>query len=237
MQRYFATGEQDRQWILEDSDYHHIKNVMRMQDGAEVEIVYQNNLYLGKIMVNGNNFVVNKYSSLETTTDKMPKVVLYIPLLKEQKMDFILQKATELGVDEIIPLILERSLIKLDENKFLKKQERWQKICKEASEQSKRTSIPKIGTLHKIDDLADVKSVKLVCSTQEKVKNLKNIVKSFKDCDKISVVIGPEGGLSANEELRLEQLGFIPVSLGTRIMRVETVPLFLMSVLNYEYME
>ena len=236
MQRYFAKDKKDNQFILEESDYHHIKNVMRMQDQEEIEVVYQNELYISTVLINPNIQIVEK-QKLKVELSNHPQIELYIPLLKEQKMDFILQKATELGVDKIIPLETERSLIKLDKNKYLKKKVRWEKICKEASEQSKRTTLPIIGNITKIDELNQVKSVKLVCSTKEKTKNFKNIVKTNKDCDKISVVIGPEGGLSEKEEAKLLKNGFTPVTLGKRIMRVETVPLFILSAINYEYME
>ncbi len=236
MQRYFAKDQIDDKFILEDSDYHHIKNVMRMDNKDNIEVVYNNNLYLAKIDDIKEN-IISKVKKIEIQKQKRPEIVLYIPLLKEQKMDYILQKSTELGVNTIIPIETSRSIIKIDEKKYLKKRQRWMKICKEASEQSKRITIPEIGFLETIDSLKEVKSVKLVCSTKEKTKNLKNIVKTIKDCDKINVVIGPEGGLLEEEENTLIKNGFIPVSLGDRIMRVETVPLFILSAINYEYME
>lgn len=236
MQRYFAKDQIDDKFILEDSDYHHIKNVMRMDNKDNIEVVYNNNLYLAKIDDIKEN-IISKVKKIEIQKQKRPEIVLYIPLLKEQKMDYILQKSTELGVNTIIPIETSRSIIKIDEKKYLKKRQRWMKICKEASEQSKRITIPEIGFLETIDSLKEVKSVKLVCSTKEKTKNLKNIVKTIKDCDKINVVIGPEGGLLEKEENTLIKNGFIPVSLGDRIMRVETVPLFILSAINYEYME
>lgn len=236
MQRYFAKDQIDDKFILEDSDYHHIKNVMRMKINEEVEVVYNNELYIGKIE-NLNPVTILNQKKLNRKKENKPEITLYIPLVKEQKMDYILQKATELGVDNIVPIEVERSIIKLTEDKYLKKRQRWQKICKEASEQSKRITIPNIGFLQSLDNLKSEKGVKLVCSTQEKTKNLKNIVKSNKYCDKISVVIGPEGGLSLEEEKTLQNYGFIPVTLGSRIMRVETVPLFILSAINYEYME
>ena len=90
-------------------------------------------------------------------------------------MDLILQKSTELGVDEIIPIITERSVVKIDAKKEEKKLERWTRICKEASEQSHRIDIPKISNIRKILELKDIKGVKFVCSTTQKTKNLKKI--------------------------------------------------------------
>ena len=233
MQRYFSTIKENNCLVLNINDLYHIKTVMRMNDGEKIEVVYQKELYLckfesdkGTIIEKCNNVIENK---INTT--------IVIPLLKEQKMDLVLQKATELGVDTIIPLVMDRSIIKLDKDRQHKKIERWQKICKEASEQSKRLDIPTVSEILTLENLKNMDGVKLICSTVEKSKNLKNYLKKCKSYDKIVLVIGPEGGLTKKEEEYLKEIGFMSVSLGQRIMRVETVPLFLLSAINYELME
>ena len=143
-----------------------------------------------------------------------------------------MQKATELGVDTIIPILTTRSVIKID-GKEEKKIIRWQRICKEASEQSKRVTIPEISSIKKIQDL-NFEGLKIVCSTKEKNNTMKKVLKNNLKYDKIIMVVGPEGGLTNEEEDELIKLGFIATSLGTNILRVETVPLYLLSVLNYE---
>jgi len=132
---------------------------------------------------------------------------------------------------------MERSIIRLESNKQDKKLQRWIRICKEASEQSMRTSIPQINVLDSMKEIINLQGIKLVCSTAEKKNNIKKMFQMHKTCDTINLVIGPEGGISPNEEKFLNDNGFISVTLGNNIMRVETVPLFLMSVLNYEFME
>jgi len=114
---------------------------------------------------------------------------------------------------------------------------RWIKICKEASEQSKRVNIPIIKNISNFKELNGIYGLNLTCSTQKNLKNIKNALKSHKECDKINLVIGPEGGLATNEEKLLVDLGFELITLGDLIMRVETVPMYLTSVINYEYME
>lgn len=236
MQRYFAKDKINNQLILDDNDLYHIKTVMRMNDSEQIEVVYNNKLYIGCLENVKENINISIVEEIKTDDIFLPKIVLYIPLLKEQKMDIILQKATELGVSEIVPIILNRSIIKVKDD-LSKKIIRWTKICKEASEQSKRTTIPVISDLKKLEELKNIEGIKLICSTKEKDKNIKKIVKNNKSYDKINVVIGPEGGITEIEEAKLEEYGFIPVTLGSRIMRVETVPIFIMSILNYEYME
>ena len=168
---------------------------------------------------------------------KTPNITLIVPILKEQKMDLILQKATELGVTEIIPIITKRSIIRLDEKDYDKKILRWSKIVKEAAEQSHRVDIPNITTIKTIKNLGIIEGKKFVCSTKEKTKNIKFIMKNVTTCDKINLVIGPEGGLDITEENLLNEMGFESITLGNRILRVETVPLFLLSIINYEFME
>ena len=152
-------------------------------------------------------------------------------------MDLILQKATELGVSSITPIITKRSIIKLKQSDYEKKIIRWKRIVKEASEQSHRIDIPDILDIKQINDLSEIDGYKFVASTREKSKNIKLVMKNLGICDRINVVIGPEGGLSIEEEDMLNKLGFSSITLGNRILRVETVPLFILSVINYEFME
>lgn len=100
-----------------------------------------------------------------------------------------------------------------------------------------RVKIPVITEVKNLEDLKEINGLKIVCSTNERNNSLKKCLNNATNYDKIIIVIGPEGGLSDNEENRLEKIGFTKVTLGNRIMRVETVPLFVLSVLNYENME
>lgn len=235
LQRYFSKQKIDNTFILNADDYYHIKTVMRMTNNDNIEVVYEEIPYLCEINNIENNIKIKIIKELTVIKDKMPHVTILIPILKEQKMDYIIQKATELGVSEIIPVIMERSIVKINE-KESKKLERWNKIVKEASEQSHRNTIPKINKIENINTL-NLNGLNLVCSTVEKENTIKKVFKNNYNCDKINMLIGPEGGISPREEEILKNNGFIPVSLGNRIMRVETVPLYLMSIINYEYME
>ena len=167
-------------------------------------------------------------------TNLESKITLILPFLKEQKMDLILQKGTELGIDEFIFIETERTIVKIENKKEQSKLERWSRICKEASEQSMRLDIPSIKIERDKDALENLEGLKFICSTQEKDKTIKNLLKNARNYDKI---IGPEGGFSLKEEIYFEKKGFTKVSLGSQIMRVETVPIFLASIIRYEYME
>ena len=232
MQRYFSSNKVDNKFLLKSDDLYHIKTVMRMKFKDLIEVVYDNNLYICHLDEDYNAIIDNK---IEEEREKKVYITLCLPLLTEQKFSFVLQKATELGIDEIIPVITERSIVNL-KDKQDKKIERWNRICKEASEQSKRLDIPKISEVKKISDL-NLDGLKIVCSTKEKSKTLKNVLQNTTNCDRMVMMVGPEGGLSLKEEDVLISLGFIPVTLGNNIMRVETVPIFMLSILNYEMME
>ena len=237
MQRYFSNELKDNKFILNSDDLYHIMRVMRMKENDLIEVVYEKEVYLCNLCFTNGECNVCLKEKLEDKNEDNYEIVLIIPLLKEAKMDLILQKATELGVNKIIPVMMERSIVKIDKDREIKKIERWTKICKEASEQSMRVTIPIITEVKKLNELDGLDGVKLVCSTAEKTNTIKMFLQTNKSYDKINIAIGPEGGISSKEEEYLKSIGFSAVSLGKRIMRVETVPLFILSVLNYENME
>ena len=237
MQRYFTNKKVDNEFILNEDDLYHIKTVMRMKDNDQIIVVMDKKAYLCCLENVKDNIKIIIKNELPKVDYNTPDVTLIIPILKEQKMDLILQKSTELGVSKIIPIITKRSIVKVNESSQDKKIDRWRRIVKEASEQSHRVEIPEVLPIRTINQLKDLDGFNLVCSTKEKVKNIKLVMKNVKTCDKINLVIGPEGGLDELEEERLNKMGFESITLGNRIMRVETVPLFLLSVINYEFME
>ena len=230
MQRYFI---KNKDMLLEESDIRHIKKVMRMNINDKIEVVYNNKLHICEItsLEPFNIKVIEKLDEDKTTKIEL---TVAVALVKEQKMDLILQKLTELGVSRIIPVSMERSIVKLDKERFNKKKVRWESICKEASEQSKRTNIPIIEDVKSIKDLTkEDADLKLVASTKEKEKLLNYYLQSIEDCAKIIMVIGPEGGISDKEEDILVSNGYNRVSFGNLIFRVETATIYVASIINY----
>lgn len=232
MQRYFAK-EYKEKLFLNDSDIHHIKNVMRMKIGDLVEVVYDSKLYICKID-SLEPLSLNIESINEEENKLNLDITVAVGLVKEQKMDLILQKLTELGVNTIIPVSMERIIVKLDDSRFIKKKTRWETICKEASEQSKRTSIPLITNVMTVKELANLEfDYKLVASTKEKGKMLNSYLQNVNNYAKIIMVIGPEGGISDIEETLLNNNGFESVSFGDLIFRVETAAIYIASIFNF----
>lgn len=236
MQRYFGIDKINNDIILNPSDIHHIKKVMRNNIHDKIEVVYNNITYLCEIE-DLTNFKIKILKEEKEDKQLGCKIILGIALIKEQKQDLVLQKATELGVNTIIPINMERCVVKLDDKKFSKKKERWQSICKEASEQSKRNTIPNILNMMNLKELESIDAThKIVLSTKKDKKLLNNYLQNLTSCAKIFIVVGPEGGISDKEEEYLNKIGFESISLGSRIMRAETASIYITSIINYLFM-
>ena len=233
MQRYFVKEKIDNKFILEQSDIHHIKNVMRNKNNDKIEVVYDKKTFICNID-NINDCSLSIIEELEENNELDIELVVVCSLVKEQKMDLILQKLTELGVSKIIPLKTERSIVKIDEKRESKKLIRWQAICKEASEQAKRNNVPIVTDIYTLKDLIKEDSdIKLLCSVNEKNNFINNYLQNYENCAKMIVVIGPEGGFSDKEEEFLVSNGYDRVSLGNRVLRVETATIYVASIINF----
>ena len=243
MPRFFVKNEQIDSEIINiiGEDVKHIKNVLRKEKGDIIEICDTDKsiLYNCEIKDFQDDHIIMKI--LETKNEIKENVIvdIYQGLPKADKMELIIQKAVELGVNSIIPLKLTRCVVKLDNKTELKKIERWQKIAKSAAKQSGRLNIPKIENVTNIQNLASkIKDydIIIVCYENEKLNTLKSELKKLEKQKhtKIGIVIGPEGGIEEKEIQELEQNGAKIVTLGNRILRTETVALNVLSIIMYE---
>ncbi len=231
MQQYFSNKKIDNVLYFEESDIHHIKNVMRMKSGCKVIVNYEGVSY-NAILNSGYKSAT--IESIYKEKDNSVYVKAYIPVLNEEKMSFIIEKGTEMGVSEFSPINFKHSKFILSKDKEEKKLERWRKIAKEASEQSRRINIPKVNEIININDIKCVKGVNILCSLDsENVKKINKVLKQPFIYDTINIVFGPEGGISKDEEEILESIGFIKTSLGNNVLRTETVIIVVMSIINY----
>lgn len=234
MQRYFALN---KNLEITESDKFHITKVMRMKINDLIEVVYDEKVYLCKISFISNTDVhFDVISEINENNELKSKVTIVFSLVNETKTDLILQKCTELGAYDFIPYAAKRSKVKIDKKEG-KKIERWNMITKEAAEQSHRNIHPKVNNVMTLNEICELDyDLKLVASTKENTKTIKNIMQNSNNCDRIIIVVGPEGGFDVKEEEFLLKNDFIGISLGTTILRTETAPIFVMSALKYELM-
>ena len=149
-------------------------------------------------------------------------------------MSFILQHGTELGITEFVVVLYSHCKYKLNKKDFEKKLTRWNKIIKEATEQSYRIKKPLLNNIIEVKDIEADKSVNIMCSLDKlNVKSISSVLTLDNCNDTISLVFGPEGGLSKDEENLLTDKGFIKTSLGKDVLRTETVPLMVASIVKY----
>ncbi len=235
MQRYFTNHKEGNYFKLSIDDTYHITKVMRMNIGSLIEVVYLKKVYKSRI-VELNPVRALIIEEIKAYNEMEKKVTICQSLVKETKMDLVIQKSVELGAYSLIPMETKNSIIKINKQDYTKKRERWQKIAKEASEQSKRNIIPEIENIMKIEEVCEKKyDLKILLSVNEMSNSLKNVLQNYKKCDTIIIVIGPEGGFCKEEESLFIENGFISTSLGKRVLRTETVSITALSMLNYEY--
>lgn len=245
MQRYFLEKPFDASGhaVLTGDDHKHIANVMRMTVDEQIIAVSEKSAYVATITAITTDSVAVQRVGEPLRANEMPiHVTIACGLAKGDKHELIVQKGTELGVSAIIQLKAERSIVKWDEKKGQKKIERLRKIAKSAAEQCHRTVIPEVESPLTLKELIGSSSAYdvLLFADEEDAKStephrIADRVKNIHRGQKVLVVFGPEGGLSRSEAQLLLAAGFLPVSLGPRILRTETAPLYVLSALSYEF--
>lgn len=232
MQRYFGNIIQN-QVILADDDIFHLTKVMRARVGDQIEVVSSEKVFLCQVN-KLKPLEIDVVSPIKENHELKAQVILVAALIKGEKFDFLLQKATELGVGEIVLLQSERTVVKIKSAEKDLKLERYRRILKEAAEQCKRTKIPQLYRVLTIDQLDSVSAnVKMIA--YERINgntcSFNSIVRSIKEKDKVAIMIGPEGGFSEKEVEKAVELGYKTVSLGQRILRAETASFYALSVI------
>ena len=226
--------------IITGDDVKHIYKVLRLKIGDKINI---NNCigkeFLGEIKsIDKALITCNIIENININNESNIKIHLYQGLPKAVKLELIIQKATELGVMSVTPVITERVIVK-NELSESKKIERWNKIALEACKQSKRTIVPEVKNIIKFNDfLKEVENFDLVVIPYENEKNqgIKNMIANLegKKINTIAIMVGPEGGFEEEEIKKLKEIGAYIVTLGPRILRTETAGFVCSSLLMYE---
>ena len=233
MQRYFASLLDKEHIRLESEDEHHLLHVMRMKKDDEIEVVASDKLFLCRIE-NTNPLNIYIVHEIAIDVELNEDITLLFALTKGDRTDLVVQKATELGVKKIALIQSERTVVRYEEKDIAKKCARYQKIMKEASEQSHRLVVPTLLGIYNLKKLPKEVYSDLNYVAYEKDAN--DVEGSFKGLAKgksITILVGPEGGFSEEEINMLVKQGFIRTSLGKRILRAETAAIYALSVIGY----
>lgn len=237
MHHFFVQKENvlgDRIRVL-GSEVNHILNVLRMKIGEKVLVSTGEDWeYLCEIESLSRDEIILKIESENENVSELPvRITLFQGLPKSDKMEWIIQKAVELGVCEIVPVTTKRVIVKLDEKKEKKKVERWQEIAKSAAEQSKRGQIPMVRNVMHLDDAfsyaGDFEVRVIPYELAKGMERTREIISQLEKNQRIAIFIGPEGGFEEVEIQRAMECGVEPITLGQRILRTETAGLAILS--------
>lgn len=232
---------QDELLTITGPEVNHIRNVMRLKPGEEISVSIggDGKEYRYGIESYTEDSVLCRLRFVKDKEVELPvKVLLFQGLPKADKMDLIVQKAVELGAAEIIPVSMERCVVKLDAGKAAKKTVRWQTIAESAASQSRRSIIPRVlapmSMKEAVEYAKEQTEVRVIpYELQEDDGSVKQYLESLKEGKSVSIFIGPEGGFAPGEVELAKEAGIRPISLGRRILRTETAGLAILSWLIY----
>jgi 16S rRNA (uracil1498-N3)-methyltransferase len=239
MFRYFCADENIKNNTVNvtGGDAKHLKTILRAQPGDKISVVTESKEYIAEIKeINTENIVCTLVEEIFSNNETKINITLCQGIPKKTKMETIIQQNVELGVKSFIPLITERTVVKLNEkDREQKKLDRWQKIAKESAKQSKRNIIPTVEPIITVSELIEklkhIDAEIIVPYELEDVKILKDVLKEPKH--NYYIVIGPEGGFDIKEIEMFQEIGAHIVTLGKRIIRTETAGIVTASVIMY----
>lgn len=242
MYQFFVKPQQiqEKQIVITGSDVNHIKNVLRMKVGEELAVSngMDGREYRCGIVAFGEDEVYCELRFVKEDGLELPsKVYLFQGLPKADKMELIIQKAVELGVYEVIPMMTKRAVVRLDEKKAKSKAVRWQGIAEAAAKQSKRRIVPKVANVMSFQEALSYASA-MECrlipyELAEGMERTRELIEGIQEKQSVAVFIGPEGGFEEAEIEAAKASGVCPVTLGKRILRTETAGLTVLAWIMY----
>jgi len=241
MHRFFINQQHfngDIFTLDQKEDVRHLTKALRVTIGEKIEICIEETgeEWITEVAALESDAVILKALERSDINRESPvAITLYQGLPKADKMELIVQKSTELGITEIVPVEMDRCVVKLKDKDREKKRERWQKIAYEAAKQSKRSWIPKVGLpvkLKKLEDSLKVHDLVIFLYENEKDCGIRGTLENTNGKN-IGIVVGPEGGFSENEAELLTSFGCVSTTLGPRILRTETAGLACVSIVQY----
>lgn len=239
---YFIHSNQivQNQVHLDKTLQHHLRNVLRLKVGEQILLVDEHpKRYEARVIASHPNpIALTIESEILPPPRNSPTIRLAVALIKKDKMDWLVQKATELGVSSITPIISARTVIRPDMKNTQHQHTRWEKIALEAAQQSCRWDLPRIDAPTALETLLSEKqddAFHLICAERYVADSAQTNIRDFISRKKAgTILIGPEGGWETFERAKSEAAGYVPLSLGEQILRTETAALAALSILQYE---
>lgn len=221
---------------ISDSDFNHIKNVLRLKVGERFLVSSNGKSNLCEITGFDLDRVLLKVVERDFLDTSLPIAIsLFQGLPKQEKLELIIQKAVELGAEEIVPVEMKRSIVKIEDKKKKSKLERWQSISESAAKQCKRQLVPQVKDLLSLPLAVEYAKafdhILVPYECENGMESTKYALTKIKKGDKVAVFIGPEGGFDDKEIELLKNAGAICISLGKRILRTETASITALSML------
>ena len=226
--------------ISNPQNVNHMRNVLRMRPGEKVRLCCQETgrEYLCVIVDLSHDEILARIEDMDGENRELPcRITLFQGLPKGDKMEWIIQKAVELGAAAIVPVTMKRCIMKLDEKKAAKKVDRWNLIAQSAAKQSKRNRIPEVTKVLNFQEAlrmaSDMDGILVPYEDAEGMSHTRKILSDMKGKSSLAVFIGPEGGFEKAEVQALEEAGGQAITLGHRILRTETAGMTTLSILMY----
>ena len=241
MARFFVAAEQKRddEIVIAGNDFRHLHAVLRMKEGDEVTVTVDGaGVYACRIeSFEADRAMLHVLSEVQESHEASVRVTLFQGLPKGDKLEQVIEKSVELGVYEVVPVLMKRSVVKPDEKKEAARTARRQKIAEAAAKQSLRDIIPEVKPLMSFDvALAYAKTLDVILVPYEAADNMEEtleILRSVPEGARTGVFIGPEGGFSGEEIEKVLSAGAKVITLGKRILRTETAGPALLAVLLF----
>lgn len=240
MHHFFVSPQQvkeDQIWI-QGTDVNHMKNVLRMRIGEQIQISDETKTYLCEIQSIETEQILLKILEEQSVNTELPsRIYLFQGLPKSDKMEWIIQKAVELGVHEIIPVVTKRAVVKLDEKKAAKKVERWNTIAEGGAKQSGRIRVPQVKAVmsyrEALEYAASLDVVLVPYELAEGMNATRKVISDIQPGQSVGIFIGPEGGFEEGEIDQAMEQGAKIITLGKRILRTETAGMTTLAILMY----
>lgn len=243
MRRFYIEEikEKDGSCVISGSEARHISRILRMGRGDRLILFDAKGKRFQVVIksVGSQDIRVVIEKPLSKSPPAVVEITLCQSLLRSQPMDYIVQKTSELGVHRIAPFISERTIVKPDNKALINRTRHWHKIAQSAAKQSDRGPPIEIEPLISFHNMTDQwkqeNGFKVILWEDEDVRGLKGLLQKYPREKRMIGIIGPEGGFSMKEIAAAEKAGFIPVSLGHKILRAETAAITLAAIFQYEW--